>query len=62
MAKRFTGIRLDEDLLEGLDALKARDGSPVAESVRRAIRAYLKAKGIIETKADRQRVDARQQS
>ena len=61
MAKRFTGIRIDEELLEGLEALKARDGSPVAESVRRAIRAYLEAKDVIE-KADRKRAPTRQRS
>jgi predicted DNA-binding protein len=58
MTKRFTGIRIDEELLEGLDALKERDGTPVAESIRRAIRAYLEVRGIIE-KTDRKRASTR---
>jgi hypothetical protein len=34
MTKRFTGIRIDEELLEGLGALKERDGTPVASAGR----------------------------
>jgi hypothetical protein len=39
-------------------ALKERDGTPVAESIRRAIRAYLEVRGIIE-KTDRKRASTR---
>lgn len=61
MTKHFTGIRIDEDLLDGLDALKERDGAAVAESIRRAIRAYLVAQGVIE-KAERKRPASRKRS
>jgi predicted DNA-binding protein len=46
--KTFTGIRLDVELIEGLEALKERDGTPMAESIRRAIRHYLEAKGVMK--------------
>jgi predicted DNA-binding protein len=59
MTKRFTGIRIDEELLEGLEALKARDGIPAAESIRRAIRMYLESRGIVAKKTERKRVPAR---
>ena len=52
--KTFTGIRLDDDLIEGLEALKERDGVPMAESIRRAIRLYLSERGVMKT--DRPRV------
>lgn len=58
MVKRFTGIRIDEELLQALEALRERDGVPVAESIRRAIRAYLESRGAIG-KADRPRVSPR---
>lgn len=61
MTKRFTGIRIDEELLDGLDRLKESDGTPVAESVRRAIRAYLEARNVI-AKAERKRVGPRKRS
>ena len=35
-----------EDLLAGLKALKAEHGTPEAESIRRAVAAYLTEKGI----------------
>lgn len=62
MAKRFTGIRIDEELLAGLEALKARDAAPVAESIRRAIRAYLVDRGITIEKAERMRAATRKRS
>jgi len=37
---------IDPDLLAGLKALKARDGMPESETVRRAIAAFLAVKGI----------------
>ena len=40
---------LPEDLEAGLKALKVRDGASEAESIRRAIAAYLKAKGVKQT-------------
>jgi hypothetical protein len=49
-------MRIDDELLAGLQALKDRDGIPVSEQVRRAIEAWLKAKGV---KADRKRAPTR---
>jgi hypothetical protein len=37
---------LDVDLLDGLNALKQRDGIAAAEAVRRVIAAFLAEKGI----------------
>jgi predicted transcriptional regulator len=49
-----TTMRLEDELLEGLQALKDRDGVPVSEQIRRAIAAWLKLKGI-KVKAARRR-------
>ena len=46
--KTFTGIRLDVELIEGLEALKERDGTPMAESIRRAIRQYLEDRRVMK--------------
>jgi hypothetical protein len=37
---------IPRDQLEGLEALKEAHGTPVAESIRRAIAAYLGEKGV----------------
>ena len=39
-------MRIDDELLDGLQAVKDRDGVPVSEQVRRAIHAWLEAKGV----------------
>ncbi|HWW84440.1 MAG TPA: ribbon-helix-helix protein, CopG family [Vicinamibacterales bacterium] len=44
--KKTTTMRIDDELLRGLQALKERDGVPISEQVRRAILAWLKAEGI----------------
>ena len=43
---RRVAVFIPEDLLDGLKALKAEHGTPEAESIRRAISAYLAQKGI----------------
>jgi len=43
---RRVSLFLAEDLLAGLDALKVEHGTPHAESIRRAIAAYLAEKGV----------------
>jgi hypothetical protein len=51
---------IDPDLETGLKALKARDGMPEAEAVRRAIGEFLTKKGIATAgKADRKRATTR---
>lgn len=46
-------FRIDTDILEGLDAIKERDGVPVSEQVRRALRAWLESKGVEKEAASR---------
>lgn len=43
---RRVSLFVSEELLAGLDALKAEHGTPHAESIRRAIAAYLAEKGV----------------
>jgi hypothetical protein len=38
---------IPDDLAAGLKALKAEHGTPEAETIRRAIRAYLAEKGVL---------------
>lgn len=49
---------LDQDLLDGLEALRERDGVSASETVRRALRAWLEKKGVLR-KADRRRAGTR---
>ena len=42
---RRVSLFISEDLLAGLDRLKVEHGTPQAESIRRAIAAYLVQKG-----------------
>ena len=44
--RRRTSVFLDAELLEGLRALKTRDGITDAEAIRRAIAEFLVRKGI----------------
>ena len=57
-ALKSTNFRLESELLEGLQAVRTRDGISVSEQVRRAIASWLKQKGVT-IKADRKRVVAR---
>ena len=43
---RRVSLFIDETLIVGLDALKTEHGTPHAESIRRAIAAYLAGKGV----------------
>jgi metal-responsive CopG/Arc/MetJ family transcriptional regulator len=43
---RRVAVFIPEELLAGLKALKAEHGTPEAESIRRAIAAYLAEKGV----------------
>ena len=44
MAKRLHSFLLDPDLAAGLKKVKARDGMPEGEQVRRALARWLKSK------------------
>jgi hypothetical protein len=54
----FTAVRLDPDLVAGLERLREEHGPTVAESIRRAVRQYLERKGVIE-KTTRKRAATR---
>jgi hypothetical protein len=56
--RRITTFRIDEELLKGLREVWERDGVPVPEQVRRAIRTWLESKGVMK-KAGRKRADTR---
>jgi predicted DNA-binding protein len=58
--KRLAAFRLDQELIDGLQAIKDRTGVPIAEQVRRAILVWLKDQGV--TKADRKRATTRKRS
>ena len=44
--KVLTAFRLDPAMLAGLEAVKDRDGIPIAEQVRRAVQRWLDEKGV----------------
>ena len=58
--KRYSFF-IDDELGDGLKALKARDGMPESEAIRRALKEFLKRKGVT-VKADRRRAGTRRQS
>lgn len=64
VAKRRTSFFLDPALGDGLKALKARDGVPEAEAIRRGIAEYLEKRGIRVAlqQADRPRASTRKRS
>lgn len=51
--RTVTTIRLDEELLEGLQLVHKRDGVPPSEQVRRAIRMWLESKGVMKSERPR---------
>jgi Ribbon-helix-helix protein, copG family len=59
--KRLAAFRLDPELIEGLQTIKDKTGASIAEQVRRAIRAWLKANGV-STKTKHPRAATRQRS
>jgi hypothetical protein len=44
---RLYNFRIDEELDAALKALKARDGVPESEAIRRALRRYLRTLGVL---------------
>ena len=53
--KQQTAFRLEAEIRDGLQAVKERDGIPLSEQVRRALRAWLQEKGVSVTKTERKR-------
>ena len=58
--KKQTAFRLDPEILDGLQAVKDRDGVPISEQVRRALKAWLEGRGV--TKTDRKQPASRKRS
>jgi hypothetical protein len=56
--RKLSAFRLDEQLIDGLRNVWERDGIQPSEQVRRAVRAWLEAKGVIQ-KSDRKRASTR---
>jgi hypothetical protein len=57
--RKRTSVFLDPELLDGLKALKARDGTPEAEAIRRGVAEYLERRGVTGQKAGRKRASTR---
>ena len=57
--RKVATFRIEEELLEGLRAVADRDGILVPEQVRRAIRGWLKKKGVKVKTAPRRAVTRR---
>jgi hypothetical protein len=51
---------VDDDLLEAMRRLQERDGMPLSEQIRRALRPWLESKGVM--KAERKRPSNRKRS
>jgi uncharacterized protein (DUF4415 family) len=45
---RMVSVRLDADLVSAMDALQAKHGTPYSEQVRRALRPWLEAQGVLK--------------
>jgi len=58
VALRPTNLRLEQEILKALQAIKERDGVSVTEQVRRALRTWIESKGIA-TKSERKRAATR---
>jgi len=54
---RVMTFRPDEDILEAMEALQERDGTPYSVQIRRALRAWLIEKDVL--KVDRKRAGTR---
>jgi hypothetical protein len=59
--KKQTAFRIEPEILDGLQRVKARDGIPLSEQVRRALREWLGRRGVTIT-AERKRVSPRRRS
>ena len=44
ISKKICGVRIDPDLANRLEVIKARTGLPVAEQIRRGIRLWLESR------------------
>ena len=53
-----TTFRLETEIMDALNEIRDRDGVPVSEQVRRALKQWIEAKGVT-MKSDRKRVSPR---
>ena len=60
--RRRVNFYLDDELLAGLKALKARIGIPESEAVRRAVGQYLERHATEPPKVERKRASTRRRS
>jgi hypothetical protein len=58
--RRVATFRVDDDVLEAMRRLQERDGMPLSEQIRRALRPWLESKGVM--KAERKRPSNRKRS
>jgi Arc/MetJ-type ribon-helix-helix transcriptional regulator len=56
--ERVLTVRIDEDLSDGIEAVREKYGTPVSEQIRRALRAWLDSQGVMR-KAERKRAATR---
>jgi hypothetical protein len=47
---RTMTVRIDADLAEAMDALHTRQGTPLSEQIRRALRPWLEAQGVLRSR------------
>lgn len=59
VTRRIVTFRLDDELLEGLQAVQERDGILPSEQARRAIRMWLESKGVLKTERKRRPLRSR---
>jgi len=45
--RTMTNFRIDPDLLAALREVRRRDGVPISEQIRRAVREYVMRKGVL---------------
>ncbi len=60
--RKLVSFYIDPDLAAALKAVKERDGINESEQIRRALRVWLEAKGVIAPKAERLRAGTRKRS
>ena len=54
-------FRLETEILAALEEIRTRDGVPVSEQVRRALKGWIEGKGVT-MKPERKRADTRKRS
>lgn len=58
--KELTAFRMAPELMEAMREVKERDGVPISVQIDRAVREWLRARGVeVKKKAERKRVTAR---